>query len=140
MSAGDERETDPAGRPVPARSMAELAGAFGQLAGDFTEHLHRARGHVADAPVPEALVVEPGQVLLIRLPSPAWREDVALFQRFVDDQCRARGITLPVLVVVGEVSAGAAPEGSALCRLACTGPRRSRRWPTATGRPARLPR
>jgi hypothetical protein len=120
--------------------MAEMAEMFADLATDFTEHLNRARGHQAETPQASAMIVEPGEVLLIVLPGHTHWQDLALFQQFIDGQCQARGITLPVLVTVAqEVSTGPAPEGSELCPQASTGAHPSRRWLSATARrPRRL--
>jgi hypothetical protein len=82
--------------------MTELKDDLSQFATDFIENLSRFKGHQAETPQAETLVVNPGNVLVIRIPSHSNRDDVAVFQNFIDHQMKERGISLPVLVVIAD--------------------------------------
>jgi len=89
------------------REMQQLAADLRDLAQEFYEHQHAARGVNPDSINPqdistEVFVPAPGEVIVVRLPSHADPYLAADLLRFIDAQREATGVTVPVLVTLAD--------------------------------------
>jgi hypothetical protein len=87
--------------------MEQLRDDMRALAADFTAHIletQRARPAGMHDGEPQAAIAVPGQIVIVGLPAHSEPHLAADLRRFIDAQCAELGVTIPVLITLGDVT------------------------------------